>query len=70
MAASWLKTRSGLVSKLLGIGAASILSFRVLSTENLARENEKQLVSVVMFTRHGARTPIFLISGIEQVSWP
>ena len=76
MATSWLKARSSLLSKLLGAGAATALSIRLLCSESFARDRDqvgdvkdKKLVSVVMLTRHGARTPLYLISGLEEAEY-
>jgi len=60
----------------IGLGAAAALTFRFLafdvfaSTKKLhsthSNQNDK-LINVILLTRHGARTPLHIISGIEEV---
>lgn len=56
--------------KLLSASAATSIAIRYYYVDNhavsLESENEK-LISVHMFTRHGARTPLNLIKGLDEV---
>jgi hypothetical protein len=76
-----LRNNRKLIYKLVGVGAAAAfvtcnyflndsLQQRQHSTSDLTNQiikpNEK-LISVQLLTRHGARTPIHLISGLEEV---
>lgn len=65
--ASWMRSRSFLI-KLVGLSTATGVAMRLLYNASNAAENKK-LVSVLMLTRHGARTPLHVISGIEQVRY-
>jgi hypothetical protein len=65
--------------KLIGLGATATLFFKIisnsLSTSSYklnAKEYEhsrmyEKLINVQLITRHGARTPLHLIPGIEEV---
>lgn len=66
----WLKTRKIFLFKFIGISATTAMVYRLLSRESFvhARDNHNnKLISVLLLTRHGARTPLHLISGLEQV---
>ena len=66
--------------KFFGIGATTAIVLKILTSsltttsflaENLYFQETKKhekLVSVQLVTRHGARTPLHLIPGIEEVS--
>ena len=60
----------------IGLGAAAALTFRLLAFDVFASTKKTQqihssandkLVNVILLTRHGARTPLHIISGIEEV---
>jgi hypothetical protein len=80
---SWLssaKHKSNL-AKIIGIGTAAALTFHLYlqnksvqpisyakQQQNLDNNNNKDdLLGVILLTRHGARTPLYLISGLEEV---
>ena len=65
--------------KLLSVSAATAITLRFFYLESFAANksdssssslsgfNEEKLISVHMFSRHGARTPLHLIKGLEEV---
>lgn len=69
-----MKARSNIL-KALAQGTGAVIGIKVLY--NHARNqtafcsdatlNNEKLVGLVLITRHGARTPLHLIDGIEQV---
>lgn len=69
---TWSRNRK-LFIKLLSVSAATAIAIRFFYSDSFAAirpdsilRNEK-LISVHMFTRHGARTPLHLIKGLEEV---
>ena len=57
------------ILKLICITGTTAVTVRHLVTDTLAKSplNNEKLISVHLFSRHGARTPIALVSGIEEV---
>lgn len=58
------------IIKLICITGSTAVTIRHLTTDTLAKTpsiNEK-LINVHLFSRHGARTPLYLVSGIEEVN--
>ena len=58
------------ILKLIGLSAATAITLGFIYTSSStleAKQAQSQLVSVILLTRHGARTPISIISTIEQV---
>ena len=59
------------IIKCICITGTTALTIRHLVTDSFAKTqslNEK-LVSVHLFSRHGARTPLYLVNGIEEVRY-
>lgn len=66
--------------KLLGLSAVAIMTIRLVYNDtyafeksrlmtNIAQNNDEQLVSVIMLTRHGARTPLHILSKLEEAEY-
>ena len=78
MCTGWFKSKK-LFIKLLSVSAATAITLRFFYLESFAANksdssssslsgfNEEKLISVHMFSRHGARTPLHLIKGLEEV---
>lgn len=68
---TWLKYKKSVLAKFIGFSAATAVTFRLLFHESFAYEKSKldddKLIFVLMLTRHGARTPLHIISGLEEV---
>lgn len=67
----WYRNKK-LLFKLLSVSAATAITFHFFYSKNLTtasnrydRSNDK-LISVHMFSRHGARTPLHLIKGLDE----
>ncbi len=59
------------IIKLICITGTTAVTLRHLVSDSLAKGhslNEK-LVGVHLFSRHGARTPLYLVNGIEEVEY-
>lgn len=73
---TWNKNRKLLI-KLLSVSAATAIAIRFFYTDNFAAIrndarvilNDEKLISVHMFTRHGARTPLHIIKGLEEAEY-
>ncbi|CAF0722914.1 unnamed protein product [Brachionus calyciflorus] len=64
----------GLLFKVLGLSTLALMTFRLMHIDTYAYEKSKlmpneKLVSVIMITRHGARTPLSIISKLDQVEY-
>lgn len=57
--------------KLLGLSTIGIISANLVHQELFAKTNnepEEKLLSVIMITRHGARTPLKIVSKLDEVN--
>lgn len=66
------RNRGLFMFKLLGISTIAVMTLRFMYIDTYAYEKNKlfpneKLVSVIMITRHGARTPLSIISKLDQV---
>ncbi len=82
MCTGWFKSKK-LFIKLLSVSAATAITLRFFYLESFAANksdssssssssslsgfSDEKLISVHMFSRHGARTPLHLIKGLEEV---
>jgi lysophosphatidic acid phosphatase type 6 len=65
------KNSHSTVIKLICITGTTAVTIRHLAADSFAKSqslNEK-LVSVHLFSRHGARTPLYLVNGIEEAEY-
>lgn len=56
--------------KLLGLSTVAILTLKLAHQESYAKSNsvfDEKLISVIMITRHGARTPLKIVSKLDEV---
>lgn len=57
--------------KLLGLSSIGLFTANLVHQELLAKSNnesEEKLLSVIMITRHGARTPLKIVSKLDEVN--
>ena len=68
---TWYRNKK-LLFKLLSVSAATAITLRFFYSENFADASirhdriDDKLISVQMFSRHGARTPLHLIKGLDE----
>ncbi len=56
------------IIKFICITGTTAVTIRHLTTNSISSAKKPEtLVSVQMFSRHGARTPLYLVNGIEEV---
>lgn len=64
------KTGQNNFIRLICITGTTAVTFRHLVTDSLAKSQlNEQLVSVHLFSRHGARTPLYLVNGLEEAEY-
>lgn len=56
------------IIKFICLTGTTAVTIKNLSSDSLAKSSE-QLVSVHLFSRHGARTPLYLVNGIEEAHY-
>lgn len=62
--------KSPFIFKLLGLSTVTILSLNLFHHEVYAKninESDEKLINVIMITRHGARTPLKIVSRLDEV---